>query len=155
VLYHPTAYHEAGHADMPYFLGVRLKKVSIVPGKDYVGIVLHEKVVRGLAPEIDTSLRNFDRMEKLARIAIAGTIARKIHAPRSHGGASSDHQTVVDIAFMLNGSSEAANAWIEWLKIRVKDALKTRWVFVDTVARELVKEKELNREQILALFNRT
>jgi hypothetical protein len=58
-------------------------------------------------------------------------------------------------AFMLNGSSEAANAWIEWLKISVKDALKTRWVFVDTVARELVKEKELNREQILALFNRT
>jgi hypothetical protein len=155
VLYHPTAYHEAGHAVMPYFLGVRLKKVSIVPGKDYVGIVLHEKVVRGLAPEIDTSLRNFDRMEKLARIAIAGSIAQKIHAPRSHGGASSDHQTVVDIAFMLNGSSEAANAWIEWLKIRVKDALKTRWVFVDTVARELVKEKELNREQILALFNRT
>jgi hypothetical protein len=155
VLYHPTAYHEAGHAVMPYFLGVRLKKVSIVPGKDYVGIVLLEKVVRGLAPEIDTSLRNFDRMEKLARIAIAGSIAQKIHAPRSHGGASSDHQTVVDIAFMLNGSSEAANAWIEWLKIRVKDALKTRWVFVDTVARELVKEKELNREQILALFNRT
>jgi len=154
LLYHPTAYHEAGHAVVAYFLGVRLKKVSIFPNKDYVGIVLHEKVVRGLAPETDTSLRNFDRMEKLARIAIAGNIAQKIHAPRSHGGASSDHQTVVDLAFMLNGSSEAANAWIEWLKISVKDALKTRWLFVDAVARELAKEKELNREEILEVFMR-
>jgi hypothetical protein len=154
MLYHPTAYHEAGHAVMAYFLGVRLNKVSIVPDKDYVGIVLHEKVVRGRSPEIDTSLRNFDRMEKLARIALAGNVAQKLHAPRSHDGASSDRQTVADAAFMLNGSSEAASAWIKWLEISVTDAIKGRWTIVDTVAREVVKEQELSREQILALFNK-
>jgi hypothetical protein len=153
-LYHPTAYHEAGHAVMAYFLGVRLKKVSVIPDKDYLGIVLHEKVVRGRSPEIDTSLRNFDRMEKLARIALAGSIAQKIHAPRSRDGASSDRQTVANVAFMLNGSSEAASAWIKWLEISVTDAIKARWTFVDAVAGDLVKEKELNREQILALFNK-
>ncbi len=151
VLYHPTAYHEAGHAVVAYFLGVRLKKVSIIPDKDYVGIVLHEKVVRGLAPEIDTSLRNFNRMEKLARIAIAGNIAQKIHSPRSGDGASSDRQTVADMAFRLNGSSEAASAWIKWLAIGVTDTLKLRWDFVDAVAHELVRQKELTREQVAAL----
>src|SRR5260370_10329969 len=150
VLYHPTAYHEAGHAVVPYFLGVRLKKVSIIPDKDYVGIVIHEKVVRGLAPEIDMSLRNFDRMEKLARIALAGDITQKIHAPRSGDGASSDRQTVADVAFRLNGSSEAASAWIKWLKISVTDTLKNRWGFVDAIAHELAKQKELTKEQIAA-----
>jgi hypothetical protein len=137
---------------MAYFLYVRIKKVSIVPDKDYLGIVLHEKVVRGLAPEVDMSLRNSGRMEKLARIALAGNIAQKMHAPRSRSGASSDHQTVADIALRLNGSSEAANAWIEWLHISVKDALKVRWAFVDVLAHELVKHKELTREQIVELF---
>jgi hypothetical protein len=147
---HPTAFHEAGHTVVAYFLGVRLKKVSIIPGKDYVGVVIHEKVVRGLAPEVDTSLRNFDRMEKLARIALAGDIAQKIHAPRSGDGASSDRQTVADVAFRLNGSSEAASAWITWLKISVTDMLKHRWAFVDAVAHELVRQKELTREQVAA-----
>ncbi len=151
VQYHPTAYHEAGHAVVAYFLGVRIKKVSIIPGKDYVGIVIHEKVVRGLAPEIDMSLLNFNRMEKLARIAIAGDIAQKIHAPKSGDGASSDRQTVADVAFRLNGSSEAASAWITWLKVSVTDTVKNRWAFVDAIAHELVKHKQLTREQIAAL----
>jgi hypothetical protein len=151
-LYHPTAYHEAGHAVTAYFLGVRLKKVTIIPNKDYVGAVIHEKVIRGISPEIDTSLRNFARMERLARIALAGSIAQKIHAPRSHDGASSDRQTVADVAFRFNGSSEAATAWIKWLKIGVTDTLNFRWTFVDAVAHELVKQKELTREQIAAIF---
>ena len=149
---YPTAYHEAGHAVMAYFLYIRVKKVSVVPGKDYLGFMLHEKVVRGLAPDVDMSLRNFDRMEKLARISLAGHIAQKIHAPRSHSGTSSDHQIVADMALRLNGSSEAANAWIKWLRISVRDGLKARWTFVDTVAHELVRQKEFSREQITTLF---
>jgi hypothetical protein len=155
VLYYPPAFHEAGHVVAAYFLGVRIKKVSIFHNKDYVGIVIHEKVVRGLAPEIDTSvLRNFNRMENLARIALAGDIAQKIHAPRSSDGAGLDRETVANIAFRLNGSPEAAGAWIEWLKVSVKDMLTLRWPFVDTVARELARENILNKEQIEAIFTR-
>jgi hypothetical protein len=155
VLYYPPAFHEAGHVVAAYFLGVRIKKVSILHNKDYVGIVIHEKVVRGLAPEIDTSvLRNFNRMENLARIALAGDIAQKIHAPRSSDGAGLDRETVANIAFRLNGSPEAAGAWIEWLKVSVKDMLTVRWPFVDAVARELARENALNKEQIEAIFTR-
>jgi hypothetical protein len=155
VLYYPPAFHEAGHVVAAYFLGVRIKKVSILHNKDYVGIVIHEKVVRGLAPEIDTSvLRNFNRMENLARIALAGDIAQKIHAPRSSDGAGLDRETVANIAFRLNGSPEAAGAWIEWLKVSVKDMLTVRWPFVDSVARELARENALNKEQIEAIFTR-
>jgi hypothetical protein len=155
VLYYPPAFHEAGHVVAAYFLGVRIKKVSILHNKDYVGIVIHEKVVRGLAPEIDTSvLRNFNRMENLARIALAGDIAQKIHAPRSSDGAGLDRETVANIGFRLNGSPEAAGAWIEWLKVSVKDMLTVRWPFVDAVARELARENALNKEQIEAIFTR-
>jgi hypothetical protein len=155
VLYYPPAFHEAGHVVAAYFLGVRIKKVSILHNKDFVGIVIHEKVVRGLAPEIDTSvLRNFNRMENLARIALAGDIAQKIHAPRSSDGAGLDRETVANIAFRLNGSPGAAGAWIEWLKVSVKDMLTVRWPFVDAVARELARENALNKEQIEAIFTR-
>jgi len=153
-LYYPPAFHEAGHVVMAYFLGIRLKKVSLVHNKDYVGIVIHEKVVRGLAPELEMSLRNFSRMENLARIALAGDIAQKIHAPRSSDGAELDRKTVADIALRLNGSPEAADAWIEWLKFSVKDMLTLRWPFVEAVARELARENVLNGEQIEAILAR-
>ena len=154
VLYYPPSFHEAGHVVVAYFLGIRLKKVSLIHNKDYVGKVIHEKVARGLAPEINMSLRNFNRMENLGRIALAGDIAQKKHAPRSSDGAELDRQTVADIAFQLNGSSEAAGAWIEWLKLSVKDMLTVRWPFVDAVARELARENVLNGEQIEAIFTR-
>jgi hypothetical protein len=152
VFYYPPAFHEAGHIVAAYFLGIRLKKVSLIHNKDYVGKVIHEKVARGLAPDIDVSLRNFNRMENLARIALAGDIAQKIHAPTSSDGAGLDRETVADIALRLNGSPEAAGAWIEWLKVSVKDMLTLRWPFVDAVARELARENVLNGEQIEAIF---
>jgi hypothetical protein len=154
VLYYPPAFHEAGHVVVAHFLGIHLKKVSLIHNKDYVGKVIHEKVVRGLAPEIEMSLRNFNRMENLARIALAGDIAQKKHAPRSSDGAGLDRETVADKALRLNGSSEAAGAWIEWLKISVKDMLALHWPFVDAVARELARENILNGEQIEAIFTR-
>jgi hypothetical protein len=93
-------------------------------------------------------------MGNLARIALAGYIAQKIHAPRSSDGAELDRKTVADIAVRLNGSPKAADAWIEWLKISVKDMLTLRWPFVDAVARELARENVLNGEQIEAIFTR-
>src|SRR5260370_34859100 len=93
-LYHPTAYHEAGHAVMAYFLGVRLKKVTIIPNKDYVGSVLHEKVVRGLGPGVDILLRNLARKEKLARIALDGNTTQKIYPPKETNGQPPDPPTV-------------------------------------------------------------
>ncbi len=154
VLYYPPAFHEAGHAVAAYFLDIPIKSLTIIHGKDYVGHLIREKVARSLAPEIDTSLRNFNRMERLARIALAGDIAQKIHAPRSSDGAGLDRQTVADIASRLNASAQAAGAWIEWLKISVKDMLVLRWPFVDAVARELARENALNREQLEAICTR-
>ncbi len=152
VLYHPTAYHEAGHVVMAYLLGIRIKRASIISGKDYVGIVHHEKIVRGEYAENDNSLRNRNRMEKSVLISLAGDIAQKHHAPRSLGGASDDHDKASDLALMVNSSSESANASLNWLTIRATDVLKLRWPMVDAVARELVKQKELGREQIQALL---
>jgi len=150
LLYHPTAYHEAGHAVMAYFLGVRLKKVSIVPGKDYVGRLLHGKILRGRYIELNS--RN--SMEKNALVALSGDIAQKHHAPRSRSGASKDHEEAFSMATMVNTSPEATDAWIKWLKIRAEDTLKLRWALVDAVAWELVKKNELDREEILAVLMR-
>ncbi len=150
LLYHPTAYHEAGHAVVAHFLGVRLKKISIISGRDYVGIVHHEKVLRGSMPEMASP----HRMEILARITLAGHIAQRIHAPRSRDGAWHDRELVADLALRTNGSEAAANAWIKWLKISVSDMLKSHWSFVDVVTHELVKRNELGRKQIVDLINR-
>lgn len=148
VLYHPTAYHEAGHAVMAYFLGVCIKKVTIVSGKDYLGRIVHGNVLKGRYWEFSSN----SRMEKNALIALAGDIAQRLHAPRSMGGASKDHDKAYDMATRVNTSPEAAVAWIKWLKIRARDILKVRWNLVDSVARELVKRNEVSRDQVAAVL---
>lgn len=142
-----TAYHEAGHAFIVWKLGVSLKKITIVPSKDFAGCCTHAKVVRGKYAAADDSDRTRIRMERLVLIALAGTAAQRLHNSRSyrHFHSQTDHDRAVDVALTICGSSESAEAYLRWLNIRVRDMLRfaPAWRAVRALAKELLKRKVL------------
>jgi ATP-dependent Zn protease len=150
-----TAYHESGHSVIARVLGVRVKRVSIVSCERYRGIVIHEKVILGNSPEYDDSPRTQRRIENKIRMAVAGNIAQKIYAPRSHNRSWVDYEEATAWALHINnGHDEAARAWIKWLELDVKRMLESRWEFVEAVANELLKAKTLNADQFEAIWQR-
>jgi hypothetical protein len=150
-----AAYHEAGHAVVARLLGIRVKHLTIIPDRDCIGGVLHEKIIRGVNPENEDSPRTQRPIENSVRIALAGHIAQKSHSPRSHYGAGADHEGTTRLALAVNnGSTESAKAWLKWLKIGVTAMLKRYWNVVDAVAQELAEQKFLNSEQFEAIWTR-
>jgi hypothetical protein len=146
-----VAYHEAGHAVLAWRRFVRLKGITIIPGKDFQGQCRHAKVLLGRSPEIEDSPRAQIRKQTNAMIALAGPIAQKLYKPRSfrHYHASSDNGIVADLALNHNGSSiKAAEAWIRWLDVCVRDIVRGNWPLVTALATELVRRKTLRGDEV-------
>ena len=120
-----TAYHEAGHAVMAWFLNVRVDKVSISPERDSLGHCSHEKIVRGRNPELDDSPRSRDQKEKEILVALAGGIAQRLFNRRSWRRlhVEEDWRKAEALACHVCGSSEQVEAYLQWLEIRAKDTI--------------------------------
>jgi hypothetical protein len=150
---HVVAYHEAGHAVVARLLGVRVKHLTIIPGSDFIGAVLYEKIMHRISPDNENSPRTQRRIENYVRIQLAGHIAQKIHSPRSRYGAGADRGSTTRLALAVNNNSdELAKAWLQWLKVGVTRMLKHYWNVVEAVAQELAKEKDLDAEQFEAIW---
>ena len=151
-----TAHHEAGHAVMAFQLGVNVRGITIIPDHESAGSCLHEGLLKFQGKELVTSPTARIKMEKLILICLAGPLAQRKFKPRSvrryHAG--SDYSAVANVALSMNGSTEQANAYIRWLEIRVKEQLYTSmtWRFVEAVASELIKNKEINGKSLPSIF---
>ena len=150
-----AAYHEAGHAVVTHLLCIRVKRITIVsdPVRGNAGHVLHGKVIHGRAPECDDTPRTPRRIENYVRIALAGHVAQKIHAPMSYFGAVEDHRDAFIWALTVKHEcDDAARAWFKWLELDVTSLLKSRWELVEAVATELLKRETLNADEFLAVI---
>lgn len=146
-----VAHHEAGHAVLAWRRSVRLKGITIIPGKDSLGQCRHAKVLLGRNPELENSPCAQIRKQTNAMIALAGPIAQKLFRPRSfrRHHANSDNGTVADLALNANGSStKAAEAWIKWLGVCTRDILRGHWPLVTALAGELVRRKTLSGDEV-------
>ena len=96
-----TAFHEAGHAVMCWLEGVKVRSVTVVPDRtrNGDGWCHHHKVMGGMRPDIARTKGIKTRLEKLARISLAGTAAQRHFNAKSyrryHG--ASDMQNAVDL----------------------------------------------------------
>jgi ATP-dependent Zn protease len=127
-----TAYHEAGHTVAAWRLGAAPKTVTIIPHGDIQGQATQGAPMSGIRLDFDGSDHARNRIERAIMICLAGPIAQRRFAPRSwrHWHGASDYQMAFDLALRINGSTRAAEAHLNWPKIRTEDLVESLWSFV-------------------------
>jgi hypothetical protein len=147
-----TAFHEAGHVVAQWRNGLKLKTATIVPTVDASGSAESENPLRGIKLDIDGSDRARLRAEKWITVMLAGPTAQRLHNPRSwrHYHGASDRKVAVDLALNLNGSGEAASAYLNWLEIVTRQMIAGSWPSVERVAGALLEHGTLAGPELLA-----
>jgi hypothetical protein len=147
-----TAFHEAGHAVAAWSRGIKVTSATVVPAGRFLGQVTHVNPLRGVRLDCDGSDRARRRAEADIVVLLAGPAAQRRHNPRSwrscHG--ASDHERATDLAMRVNGSEEAAEAYLNWLAIVARDEVDTFWDVVERVARELFERRTLSAAEVAA-----
>jgi hypothetical protein len=142
-----TAYHEAGHAFVAWYLGVKIESATIVAGDAYAGRIHHEKTIRRKNPDSD---RTAVQMEKHIRVCLAGPIAQRIYDPRScrtlH--CHSDNQSAANIALNLYGSSKVATEFLKYLSVSADELLHQSWHMVKALANEFMSKRTMTGEEV-------
>jgi hypothetical protein len=165
-----TAFHEAGHAVVAHYLGIGVRKVTIVEDDDALGRTL------GFGrPMSDDQLYSPDartraRLEKAIIAAWAGPLAEEratgefddhgagltspIHHPE-HGQVrrlteGGDMHRIIEMADTMHGSGRTTDAYIEYLRLRTLDLLEHGpfiWDQIEAVAAALEEHKTLTARQ--------
>jgi ATP-dependent Zn protease len=151
------AYHEAGHAVAHFEFNQKIRKVTIVPNKEYdgccfgYGTLPHLDVVR-ITPVIR------EKVEDRIIIYFMGILAERRFLGRSlsiQWTKLNDTREAVDLAFYLTGSVEQCNAYINWLYICAKDLLNSKektWKAIEAIAQELLKKKTLSGKEAFQIW---
>jgi hypothetical protein len=149
-----TAYHEAGHALVAWLLGIRLRRVTIVPSKkdNFDGCCYHAKIVRGKHPEFDDSPGAFVRMQKHVMVCLAGIISQRRFNSRTvrRWDASGDYRLIFPIVSNRLSSDKETTAYLSWLEVKTDELLRQphNWARVKLLARELLARNTLKRNEV-------
>ena len=150
------AYHEAGHAVAARWLGIKVRRVSIVGEAGSKGRVHHaptisSKVAR--AYEFRTSLTSFEGEAAALRtavIALAGPVAQRKHSPRSvrRWHVHADYKAVSLVAERIGCDDEQEmKHWYQRALRRTERLLDDKWLAVESLAKELTKKRKLSRDE--------
>jgi len=152
-----TAYHEAGHAVVGYFLHTMrgsFRRATVIETDDALGYVLRRQsraFYRRMAAG-DWTPHTEVRAYELLMCTMAGTLAEKrFTGRRNRRGAGwngtpfvergSDLDTVGDFVLRLAGTdADEQRALVRWLTRRTENMLMCRWKAVEAVAAALVAQ---------------
>ena len=144
-----VAYHEAGHAVAAFDQRLRYKYVSIIPDdKGSLGQVQLASFPEDFQPDIDVTLRDRLRIEKIVIINFAGSMAEaKYRGEEPEYGAecADDWKSAMDLASYACGSPEEEEAYVNWLFVRAKNMFNVPhiWQMVEGLAKELLVRKKI------------
>jgi hypothetical protein len=154
------AYHEAGHAVVAAMLGIPFQRVTIRPNTVYAGRVT---LAPGDPPEHvcpwnpDWDVRQARRYWKRHICGLlAGALAETLHTrcwqQQPVEDESTDESKALEIADYFDPPSKA-QAWVNRLRFQTLETLRAPqvWAAVDAVAQELVRAKDLDGADVLAL----
>jgi hypothetical protein len=149
-----TAYHEAGHAVIAYFLGYKPEFVTIIPTVDSAGHIIHPNPLHGIQLDIDDSSETRLRVESAITICFAGPIAQQRYNSRSwrrvHGQV--DYEKIAELGLQVCGSDEQANAFLRWREIVACDMVKAHWLRIQLVAGQLLEHENLSQTDLDAII---
>lgn len=146
-----TAYHEAGHAFAAWRVGVRTKKLTIVPHADAAGTHVHEPY-SGIDLEYDSSPRVQRRIENMALVLYAGPAAQKRFNSkgfrRYHAG--SDWSRASQLLSYVVGDSDVHAAYIKLIDLQATKliGLPNHWPVIKGIAEALLEHHTLDRKSV-------
>ncbi len=144
-----TAYHEAGHVVAHVALHLPFLEVSILPTGNTLGQCTY-KLPPQFNPELDYDLRNQRRCEHIIIAALAGHAAERRFMRRSNWPQSShDLALAANIALYMAGSSEAASAYVNWLRYKADGLIGNPgwWSVIEALASELLRRRRMSSRQ--------
>ena len=150
-----TAYHEAGHAVIAHRCGVRFAYVTIVPGEDSLGHLLHHKWSRGFAPAVTVTPLMRERLESRILSALAGGLAEKKWSGRYNAqGSKADHAAVINMADFIGGEGRVLEKYLAWLWARAEAMIETWWPDIVAVAAALLEHPRgrLTHDEVRTMF---
>ncbi len=147
-----TAYHEAGHAVARHCLGLKIKKVTIVPHDDCLGSVSGPSATGRHQLDVDNSNQARLKMERGVMVSLAGCIAQRKFNRKTyrHDHCRQDLHHAMDILSYFTGSSDELKAYHHFLNIRTENLLNKPmvWTMIQAVAKELLLSRTLTGEQV-------
>ena len=148
-----TAYHEAGHAVMAFYLHRRIVTVTIVADEEQgsLGHVRYGQLPPTFDPDVDTSIKTERLIQREVLLCVAGNTAEWLLTGRNNWtGASDDRHKAVQIAGYLCGSNEEIGAYISWLMLRAASILHRPdlWAGVEGLAKALLERDTIGSREI-------
>lgn len=136
--------HEASHAATALAYGIEFKQITINPDNKSGHIDFG----------FDKKLNSFWGVMTAVEILLSGGVGQAIFSKKSlddvSGSMSSDLKQIADI-LDANGqyiSDAEQKPFLEWMRIRTTEHLKSRWMYVEMITAELTREKTLSYQQV-------
>lgn len=153
------AYHEAGHAVAYFEAGWKIKKLTIIPTKEYAACCFSYET-KPLPTWITPQVK--DRFEKIIISCLMGPLAEqkltRQMPPEDYfqDGIEklTDMETVTELVNQLTGigSDKEKRAYLRWLRLRAKNGLNRNWDAIKAIAKELVKKKTLTGKEAFEIW---
>ena len=145
---HQTAIHEAGHVVVAHAVGARVHRVTIKPGRDYLGRVRHGKLFSEAEYYAADDLAQV-KFARHVKIALAGGLAEKRAFPRSRwrDGTGPDFHVVADLVVLMYHNDKARYHWLQLLTIETETLLERYWSPLELLASELIAVETLSGAQ--------
>lgn len=155
-----TAYHEAGHVAAYFDMGRPIRRVTIVPTKEYGGCC--DPFVRKLPPidycKITSSIRA--KIEREVMVDLAGCIAEDKYLGRDGAGnweigGWSDMDHLINLIDHLTSGPEETDAYINLIYIRTKAIINQEhvWAFIQALASALLENKTISGKEAKAIWD--
>lgn len=150
-----TAYHEAGHAVIAWWLGVHLEAATIEPNEaeGYQGAVV-AKFMTAISHKIEYDITPGlqRRVENYAVHTLAGVGAQRKFNPRSvrsyHSRA--DDQAVVNLlSYLCDPSSKVWKPYVAFMVARARAAVENpiNWRAIEVLAKELIRRRTMKGKE--------
>lgn len=153
-----TAYHEAGHAVISYYLCVPFEYATIVPSvaDGSLGHVEWPHPPKWAFDESSSrSLEQREFWENHVMIGFAGRLAQgKFLGRKVRYGYKRDYQNIADAALRFGGPSPEVHVhWCRWLHEKTKNMVERRWVEIERLAQTLGKQKTVTYDDAIEVIS--